>query len=161
MKPGLEGRHQRDLRQFLAQQPHGRDVGRIVRRGDGAHLLHGRQHVGRHALHSADAAGMHRFEADGGNLAGVLQAARVRVGQLGQRLPNRRSVIRDVRRQLAPRAADLDETAALAAADPLDAAARIWRSSAMSNSRYLKLVEPRLATRIFMSTATRILCGEP
>ena len=65
VKAGLERRHQRNLRQLFAQQPHGRDVGRIVGRRHVAHLFHRRQHVGRHPLHAADPAAMHRLEPDG------------------------------------------------------------------------------------------------
>ncbi len=54
VKAGFERRHQRNLRQLLAQQPHGRDVGRIVGRRHVVHFLHRRQHVRRHPLHAAD-----------------------------------------------------------------------------------------------------------
>ena len=76
VKAGLERRHQRNLRQLLGQQPHRRDVRRIVGRRDLAHLFHRRQHVGRHPLHAADAPAVHRLEADRRHFAGVLAGSR-------------------------------------------------------------------------------------
>ena len=75
VKARLEGGHQRNFGQLLGQQPHRLDVGRIVGRGDQAHLFHRGQHIGRHSLHAADPPAVHRLEADGRHFAGVLQAA--------------------------------------------------------------------------------------
>ena len=150
MKIGLEGGHQRNLRQLFAQQPHGRDVRRIVRRGDAAHLFHRRQHVGRDPLHAAVSAAVDRLEADGRHFRRIAQAAVRRIGQLRQAVMHRLDVIGRLDRQLPLVLADLDVAAALRRADPFDASARELPPSSMSNSRYLKLVEPRLATRIFM-----------
>ena len=52
---------------------------------------------------------------------------------------------------------DLHETVALWLADPIDPAAPSCRSLGKSNSRYLKLVEPRLATRTFMTTPSALV----
>ena len=81
------------------------------------------------------------------------QAAVLRMGQLRQAVMHRLDVIARADRLsnfFADLAAHLHGAAAFGRADPLDAAARSCRWPSMSNRRYLKLVEPRLATRIFM-----------
>ena len=125
MKAGLEGRHQRNLGQLFAQQPHRRDVGRIVGRRDRAHLFHRRQHVGVTRCTPLEPAAVHRLEADGRHFRRIGQAAELAdrsVDPGSCRTAAAWSGTCDVSSRRAT--ADLDEATALRRADPLDAAAR-------------------------------------
>ena len=90
-----------------------------------AHLLHRRQHVGRHPLHAADASAVHRLEADRRHFAGVLAGSRSRGSvSCSRHCRTATAWSGTLRRQFLPLAADLDEARAFRRADPLDAAAR-------------------------------------
>jgi hypothetical protein len=88
---------------------------------------------------------MHGFEADGGDLLGVLEAAGGRVGELSKALANSRGMVGDLRLQFRSRHANLDEARAFRRADPFDTAARKLLLIGHVK-QYLELVEPRLAT---------------
>jgi len=120
---GLEGGDQGDLRQFLVEQAHGADIGRIVGRGDPGHFFHGVEHLGGDPLHPVHPAPEHRLEADRRHLGGVLDAAGLRVGELGQALAHGLGMVGHADSLLDPLAADRGRAAALRRADPLDAAA--------------------------------------
>ena len=122
VKVGLEGRDQGDSRQFLAQQPHRLDVGRIVGRGHGVDLLHRREHLGRDALHAADGAAVDRLEGDRRNFRRVFQAARLGIGQLRKAKTDGLGMVGHAERLLLPPVADLHRAAALRRTDPFDAA---------------------------------------
>ena len=124
MEIRFESGHQRNLRQLVGQQAHGGDVGRIVRRGDAAHFLHRREHVGRNPLHSAVAAAVDRLEGDGRHFRRIAEAAVRGVGQLGQAVVDGLDVVGGLDRQVLLVIADLDRRAALGRANPFNASAR-------------------------------------
>ena len=126
--------------------------GRVVRRGDDVDPLHGLDDLGRDSPHAAEGAAVDRLEGDGRDFRRVFQTARLRIGQLRQAKADSLGVVGDAERPLLPPVADLQRATALGRADPLDAAAASCRWASMSNSRCLKLVEPRLATSIFMES---------
>ena len=77
VKAGFERRHQRHVRQPLAQLPHRRDVRRVVSRADGVHFRHGCDHFVVDPLHAAHAAAVHRLESDRRHVGDARQAAAV------------------------------------------------------------------------------------
>ena len=124
MERGLERRHQRNLGQLLAQQAHGRGVGRVVRRRRRVHRIHRRQHVRRDAFDAAVPAAVYRLEPDGRHLRGICQTAALAVGQLIQAAPHGHGMVGHRRHELAARAGDLDIRTAFGRADPFGASAR-------------------------------------
>ena len=156
VKAGLERGHQRNLRQLLVAAVAWPRCRADCEPGDLGHFLHRRQHVVVDPHDTAGASAVHCLEADRRNLSadsrqpcsGSVSCAR----QCSTATAWSGAATVISRRWLA----DLDKRLALLGADPFDAAARqAGARSSMSNSRYLKLVEPRLATKIFMAVLTR------
>src|SRR5689334_4858285 len=73
MKPRLERRHQRYMRQFLRQEPHRLHIRRIMSRADRVVRLHCREHFRSDSLHTCHPFRMHCLEADGCEFFGILQ----------------------------------------------------------------------------------------
>ncbi len=88
------------------------------------HLFHGGQHLGSNPLHAADAPAMNRLEGNGRHLGGVLEAAGLPIGQLGEALVDRFGMVGHAERFLLPPAANLHHAPALGRADALDSSAR-------------------------------------
>ena len=110
---------------------------------------------GRHPLHAGNLPAMHRLERDGRHVGRFLEAPGLGIGQLGKALPDRLGVVGHAQGLFVLPAADLHHAPAFRGSDPFDPSAPSCTPPAMSNSRYLKLVEPRLATKIFMI----VVCG--
>ena len=157
MEAGLEGGDERHARHPLAEQPHGPDVRRVVGRGHRRHLLHRREHVGPDPHDAAHAAAVHRLEPHRRHVARRSAAGRPSAVICSKRRLEGDGMVRNGLTRLDRTPADGRMDAALRGPDPFHAAARKLplppasaARSGRSKSRYLKLVEPRLATRMFM-----------
>ena len=154
VEAGLERGDQGQLGKPFAEHPHRLDVRRVVGRGDVGEGLHRLEHVLVDQVDAGQVPGVDRLEADGRDFARRLRARRSRGRSTGRGRAARR---RRGRRSAGPsrRSPCGDLTTTLAIGEPIRSIApRASTGSAgspRSKRRYLKLVLPRLATRIFIA----------
>ena len=124
VKPGLEGRDQRQLGKPVAEHPHGLGVRRIVGRRDVGERFHRGQHRLVDEVNAGEIASVHRLEADRRDFGRVAQHADLGIGQLVEAKLDRFAVIGDRADQLALASGRLDDDLGAGRADPLDRTAR-------------------------------------
>ena len=121
MKPGLEGRDQRQPGKPVAEHSHGLGVRRIVGRRDVGERFHRGQHGLVHQVNAGEIASVDRLEADRRDFGRVAQHADLGVGQLVEAKLDRFTVIGDRTDQLAIASRRLEDDLGVGRADPLDA----------------------------------------
>ena len=152
MKAGFERGHERQVRKAIAEHPHRLGVGRIVGGSDVGEGLHRLEHVIVNPMDPGQVAGMDRLEPDGRHVTWVGQHADVGIGELVEAKLDRVAMVGDrpIHLPLAPGGSHDDPGHRAADRARLPPCARTGSAGSLtSKSRYLKLVDPRLATRIF------------